>query len=248
MDTPAKARLGRVNSTLKGENFMREELINAFARTAHRGLHDEAAGIPENSLPSFAAAVQEGVAIEMDLRPTADGTVLVVHDPIAKTNPTGKGLPKFKEALEVVNGSVPLLIELKFARYWKKHRYPYVYSFLCSLMKDLQGYQGYYAIQSFDYLFLECLKKTWPDVPRGYLLTYYNIFGNFGGFHRRADPHFIAYNIDALKEKWYKHYSVDKNIPLFTWTVDTPEKLEKSKGITDGIIYEKTAFITSRAT
>lgn len=47
---------------------------------AHRGLHDAAKGIVENTAPAFDAAVAKGYAIECDLRPAADGTPLVFHD------------------------------------------------------------------------------------------------------------------------------------------------------------------------
>ncbi len=40
---------------------------------AHRGLHDKARGIIENTAPAFAAAVAKGYAIECDLRPARDG-------------------------------------------------------------------------------------------------------------------------------------------------------------------------------
>ena len=39
---------------------------------AHRGLHDNEAGLPENSLPACAAALAAGYGIELDLQLTAD--------------------------------------------------------------------------------------------------------------------------------------------------------------------------------
>ena len=47
---------------------------------AHRGLHDAAAGIIENTGPAFEAAIRHGYGIECDLRPLADGTPIVFHD------------------------------------------------------------------------------------------------------------------------------------------------------------------------
>src|SRR5690606_15579112 len=49
---------------------------------AHRGLHDEAGGGPrENTLAAVLAAVDAGVGwIEIDVRTTADGTVVLLHD------------------------------------------------------------------------------------------------------------------------------------------------------------------------
>ena len=47
---------------------------------AHRGLHDAAKGIVENTMPAFEAAIAKGYGIECDLQPAAGGTPLVFHD------------------------------------------------------------------------------------------------------------------------------------------------------------------------
>src|SRR5437868_831934 len=47
---------------------------------AHRGLHDPAAGIVENTPSAIAAAVAAGYGIEVDLQVTADGDAVVHHD------------------------------------------------------------------------------------------------------------------------------------------------------------------------
>src|SRR5215467_2115640 len=47
---------------------------------AHRGLHDSAAGVIENTPSAFAAAVAGNYAIECDLQISADGEAMVYHD------------------------------------------------------------------------------------------------------------------------------------------------------------------------
>ncbi len=47
---------------------------------AHRGLHDAAAGIIENTPSAFAAAIAANYAIECDLQISADGEAMVYHD------------------------------------------------------------------------------------------------------------------------------------------------------------------------
>src|SRR5688572_2497968 len=47
---------------------------------AHRGLHDAARGVIENTPSAVSAAVAAGYAIEVDLQITADGEALVHHD------------------------------------------------------------------------------------------------------------------------------------------------------------------------
>jgi glycerophosphoryl diester phosphodiesterase len=55
----------------------------------HRG----AAGVaPENTLPSFALAVALGAAyLELDVHPTADGEIVVLHDPTLERTTNGSG-------------------------------------------------------------------------------------------------------------------------------------------------------------
>lgn len=47
---------------------------------AHRGLHDRAAGIIENSRSAFERAIEAGYAIECDIQLTRDGVPVVFHD------------------------------------------------------------------------------------------------------------------------------------------------------------------------
>ena len=45
---------------------------------AHRGLHDDE--LPENSMPAFAAAIEHGFNIEIDVHLSSDGHLVVFHD------------------------------------------------------------------------------------------------------------------------------------------------------------------------
>ena len=105
---------------------------------AHRG----ASGlVPENTLAAFEKAIQIGVdRIEMDLRQTLDGVVIVLHDKTIKRTTNGWGsarkisltkiqrysagswfhhsfsaekIPTFRQVLELVNGRIKLLLEIK---------------------------------------------------------------------------------------------------------------------------------------
>src|SRR5688572_9019874 len=47
---------------------------------AHRGLHDAAAGVIENTSSAFAAAIAANYAIECDIQISTDGEAMVYHD------------------------------------------------------------------------------------------------------------------------------------------------------------------------
>ena len=130
---------------------------------AHRGLHEKDLSVPENSLAAFRAAVRAGYGIEWDLQLTRDKKVVVHHDRSLKRvcgadisigdlsykqlkeyrlHKTNERIPLFSEALTVVGGKVPLIIELK--------SYDPV-DILCPLVWEiLKDYKGEYCIESFD--------------------------------------------------------------------------------------------------
>jgi glycerophosphoryl diester phosphodiesterase len=101
---------------------------------AHRGLHQLAAGAPENSLAAFERACRAGFPIELDVRRTADGHAAVIHDEdllrltgqpgtVAATPAgrlgslrllgTAERVPLLEEVLRLVAGRVPVLVEVK---------------------------------------------------------------------------------------------------------------------------------------
>ncbi|MDG6900933.1 MAG: glycerophosphodiester phosphodiesterase [Nitrososphaerota archaeon] len=97
----------------------------------HRG----AAGLePENTLRSIARAIDVGVdAVEVDVRRTKDGELVVIHDPTVNRTTNGKGrvnsftlkdlraldagkgerVPTFRELCAAVKGKVELFVEIK---------------------------------------------------------------------------------------------------------------------------------------
>jgi glycerophosphoryl diester phosphodiesterase len=149
---------------------------------AHRGLHDAGRGVPENSLAAFEAARDAGLPIELDVRLLRDGAVAVFHDdnlmrltgtdsPVAREDSrsitghrlvgTGQSIPLLAQALDAVNGKVPLLIELKNSGPPGKLE--------LAVLSDLEAYRGLYAVQSFNPFSMEWFKRRAPHVARGHL-------------------------------------------------------------------------------
>src|SRR5215468_981681 len=131
---------------------------------AHRGLHDAANGIIENTASAFRAAIDAGFAIETDLQITADNEAVVHHDfalgrltlgsrQLAAMTAAGlKEVPfkgtadrimTFAEFLALVAGRTPLFIELK-------SRFDGDLRLVTRAAEVLKGYQGPAAVMSFD--------------------------------------------------------------------------------------------------
>ena len=219
---------------------------------AHRGLHDEK--LPENSLPAFSAAVEAGFGIELDVRLTKDGKMVVFHDDTLtrmcgvdarvdekaydellryKLLDTDCKIPTFSEVLEVVCGKVPLLIEIKEDAGNK--------NVSLTLVKELCGYTGEYIIESFNPLSLGVIKKAMPAASRGFLSQrflksenkayhkpLYFILQNLL-LNRIASPAFIAYDINGRAA-----FSLRLSRWLFgavtvAWTVRSKEEEEIAK-------------------
>lgn len=149
---------------------------------AHRGLHDGKR--PENSLAAFEAAVEHGFGMELDVHLLKDGSLAVIHDslllrttgapgrvedltaddlPCYRLQGTGQTIPTLSQVLELVQGKVPLIVELKTA----DGNHAQLCQRVCSL---LDSYNGPCCIESFDPRCVLWLKKHRPDIIRGQLV------------------------------------------------------------------------------
>lgn len=82
---------------------------------AHRGASAIAA---ENTLEAFEAAIAVGAdMVEFDVRSTADGVLVVTHDPLptSRYDELRPGPPRLEEVVEVCAGRIELDVELKEA-------------------------------------------------------------------------------------------------------------------------------------
>ena len=132
---------------------------------AHRGCHDAAAGRLENTLAAAEAAMTRGFAIECDLQLTADAEAVVFHDdtldrltdlagPVirqplaalrkARLKGSDAHFPTLEELLDLVDGRVPLIIEIKTDRMTDTAP-------LClAVRRVLEGYRGPVAVMGFN--------------------------------------------------------------------------------------------------
>ncbi|MDL2252508.1 glycerophosphodiester phosphodiesterase [Ruminococcaceae bacterium OttesenSCG-928-I18] len=181
---------------------------------AHRGLHKKDLSIPENSMAAFTAAIDAGYGIELDIRLSQDDAVVVFHDedlgrvcgvpgrvgekPLAELKKlrlygTNQLIPTLREVLEAIDGRVPLVIELKHGKDYKK---------LCELAwRILRRYDGEICVESFDPRIVRWFYKNVPGLLRGQLAAPpKNLKQGFKGYavgwlfaNCIGRPHFIAY-------------------------------------------------------
>lgn len=157
-------------------------LINPIA---HRAYHDLSAGRPENSRAAVRAAVVAGYGIEIDLQLSSDGVPMVFHDydlarltgisgPLAMHNAVAlgamgllhgdEGIPTLAEILHIVEGRVPLLIEIKDQ---DGALGPNIGSLEAATAEVLANYAGPVAVMSFNPHSVAAMAHLGPGVPRG---------------------------------------------------------------------------------
>ena len=228
---------------------------------AHRGLHGE--GIAENSATAFRAAVEAGFGIELDVRVSRDGEVVVVHDAtltrvcgidrrvrdmtaeeLSRVHLVGTddGVPLLRDVLSLVDGRVPLLIEIKEDTAADRDVVP-------RLLPLLEDYRGPILVESFNPLSLGRVKKHAPHLLRGLLCDVYHTDPQRRTLSFRllerfmlnfiARPQFIAYNHEARGYLPFRLLRALYRPPLFAWTVRTgeDEAAARADGF-DAIIFE----------
>jgi glycerophosphoryl diester phosphodiesterase len=153
---------------------------------AHRGLHNVAGGVVENSLPAFDAAIRGGFGIECDLQPAADSIPVVFHDErlerlTVESGPvdrraaaelarirlrncgTGSTILTFADMLARVDGRVPIFAEVKSG--WGARGDDA--AFIAEIARLARAYRGPLALMSFDPAIVAALANAAPEVPRG---------------------------------------------------------------------------------
>jgi glycerophosphoryl diester phosphodiesterase len=224
---------------------------------AHRGLHGE--GRIENSRAAFNAAIAAGHGIECDVQRSRDGEVFVFHDhdlerltgregQIAATSASqlasitlsgsNETLPRLDEALALIAGRAPLLIEIKMR---ERHAGP-----LClAVRRALEGYRGLVAVMSFNPEVSRWFALHAPRIVRGLVVTEEGKRGLCGRFERhlalwRARPDFLAYDIRDLPSRFAAAQRA-RGIPVLTWTVRTAAAEVTALRHADQIIFEMPA-------
>ena len=227
---------------------------------AHRGLHDNESGIPENSLAAFSAAAKAGYGVELDVQFTADRQVIVFHDndlkrmcgidkrvdeltyaelnqlPLLNSN---QHIPLLSEVLDVLDGAI-VLCEFKAMR-------TYTDTSLCeATLPLLDGYKGAVCIESFNPIMVRWFRKHAPhyirgilsqkfkngEVPRAMRFPLASLFTNC--FCR---PDFIAYLHTDHNQPFFRFCCLFRPMTV-AWTIHSEQEAQQAKKRFDTIIFE----------
>jgi len=233
-------------------------LDNLQTDYAHRGLHGD--GRPENSLSAFSEAVKNGVGIELDLQLSSDGIVMVFHDDtlermtgidrkLSETDSeflkevsflgSCERIPSLTEVLQLVDGKVPLLIELKGTT---------LNSNLCKKASEiLKNYHGPFCVESFNPFLIHSMKRYLPQVPYGQLYTFLftkdnrtfrNLLLSYMAFNFLSRPDFIAYQKNDRNRLPVRITTNFFKAKKFVWTVNSNDEFDFAGKIGESRIFE----------
>jgi glycerophosphoryl diester phosphodiesterase len=232
---------------------------------AHRGLHDRASGLIENTLSAARAAIEKGFAIECDVQLSSDGEVFVFHDDHLDRLTTTSGdfkkhsareiqsvslkdttdrIPPLREFLDTLSGQVPLICEIK-------SRFDGSIDAVRSVAEILKSYQGPVALKSFDPIMVEAMAHLASERPRGFIGESHYDHPEWSVLTEQQKQDFSTLKIfSAMKPDFLSWYIKDVDnaapqmmreqfgLPVMTWTVRTADQLEKAHRYADQIVFE----------
>src|SRR6185437_14845928 len=229
---------------------------------AHRGLHDERAGVIENTPTAIRAAIDNGYGMELDLQITADGEAVVHHDDAlgrltedsgrlaemtvaaikaAAFKATTDRIITLRELCALVAGRATMTLELK-------SRFDGDLRLAAHVAQVLSGYSGPVAVMSFDPDLIEAVRLAAPALARGIIAERRYDWGSFSPAAKRrlafflhanwTRPQFIAYAVHDLPAAVPLIARNAFGLPLLTWTVRTEEDRRTAARYADQIIFE----------
>jgi glycerophosphoryl diester phosphodiesterase len=215
---------------------------------AHRGLHGP--GVPENSMAAFRLALELGAGIECDVRLTADRQVIVFHDHdlrrlcasalAVEATPaevlsgqklfdSGEHIPYLSDLLDLVQGEVPLLIELK-CRGGNAAR------LASAVAEDLRDYTGPVGVMSFEPKAIKWFARHRPNLRRGLVISERaSVVERWSGT-LKASPHFHAVDVAAISRPWVAKQRMGRWV--YSWTVASPADRRTAEIHADAPIWE----------
>jgi glycerophosphoryl diester phosphodiesterase len=234
---------------------------------AHRGLHDCARGVIENSMAAFAAAAAKGFAMECDVQPSADGEAMVFHDydldrltgdsgridarrakelggVALSGSSAGDTVRTLRDLLDLVAGRAPVVVEIK-------SRFDGDLRLTRRVAEVLAGRPEPVAVKSFDPRIVAALRVMIPDRPRGIVAMAQYEYPDYASVppeEKRAManllhfgetmPDFISWSVKDLPHCAPYLCRSQLGLPVMTWTVRTPEDRAKAARHTDQMVFE----------
>lgn len=230
-----------------------EAAASSCVLVAHRGYHATAT---ENGMPAFRQAVRDGADfIELDVRVTADGSLMLMHDPTVNRTTDGRGyvvkkstkamralrlddgsrVPFLKRALALAqDADVRAMVELKAMG--AKDTYRRLAGLIRAYGRDRV------VVTSFDRALLRRFHRFAPGVARAPIETVARSAGELAGYPD------VAVRYDVVTDAWLDQMR-SAGIGVYVWIVNDPAAWSSFSGKVAGVVTDDTpGYDTYRST
>jgi glycerophosphoryl diester phosphodiesterase len=241
-------------------------LAAVFANpVAHRGLHDAAHGVIENTRSAFAAALHGGFGMECDIQASADGEAMVFHDytldrlthSVGRVDALGADrlrhvgfrscadrIQSLAELLMQVEGHQPLVVEVKSGFDGN--------TAICARIATLvHDYAGPLVLKSFDPAMISALRSAGVKQPLGIVAMSHYEYADYARLsaeekHALANllhfsqtrPDFLSWNHKDLPSAAPYLCRSQLGLPVMSWTIRSAEEAARAKPHIDQIVFE----------
>ena len=217
---------------------------------AHRG---SSAAAPENTLAAFQRAVEDGAdAVELDVRMTLDGKVVVFHDSQLRRTTNGRGkveqhaladlrrlsagawfdttfsaerIPTLDEVLELLPRRVGVNIEIKSDL--RSRRSSGIVERCCSIIRHHRAEPSVLA-SSFYHPFIHALRRQLPSVATGLLFHPLKRVGKSAvASTLRAPAEYAIFGGGTLRKTVIRR-AHERGLHVGEFTVNTPRRFARS--------------------
>jgi glycerophosphoryl diester phosphodiesterase len=237
---------------------------------AHRGLHDAAAGVVENTLAAAEAAMARAYAIECDVQLSGDGEAMVFHDDTLdrltlargalsqKTaaeiqatplRDTAERIPTLPQLLARIAGRTPLICEIK-------SRFDGDLGLTERVVEIVRDYSGPIAFKSFDPAPIAHLRASHAAIGPLGIVAEASYRGSYWSalspeqktaceaflHYPQTRPDFLSWSVDDLPHPTPFLLRQIESLPMMTWTVRTREQRQAAARWADQVVFEGDAL------
>lgn len=231
---------------------------------AHRGLHGE--GLIENSKAAFAAAIERGYGIELDVQMSSDGEAMVFHDYelsrltaangatrlrtaaelAALTLPDGSHIPTLRDVLKQVSGQVAVLVEIKDQDGAMGPNIGLLEERVAEIVNE---YRGPVAVMSLNPHAIYHMQRLSPEVPRGLVTCRFSAKDWPLMPRKRAGELVNIPDFESTGASFISHHfkSLDlpaverirqQGDPVLSWTIKSEDDEFTARRLADNITFE----------
>ena len=214
-------------------------------------------------MDAFKQAIEKNYSIEMDIHFTKDYKIIVFHDFFLGRLTTKTGfvftksldyirkaklsnnqtIPTIEEALNLIDGQVPVLLEIKYSKHIRKN----LEMFLNVLEEKLENYNGPLALMSFSIDLIKFIRqrKSFTRFPLGLTTSFPKVESPVHKIkNNKIENEIVSNRLQFISQDWrgIENSRIKRlkklDIAILSWTI-TSKEIEKSlRGLVDNITFE----------